>query len=155
MFRLLMDNSLYMVMYLIIYSHIVLIMMNVCSISYCYVLESIELINQIHSHIFCIPDDIIDDNPLDITTENDLETIDKKEWSSIVIRKDLFQSFTAELLLANYSHVQYIYLQDNTFGKASAVKVTNLPELRVFQVNEDACQTTNSLLFESYYYMNE
>ena len=130
-------------------------MMNVCSISYCQVLESIELIKRIYSHIFCVPDDIIDDNPLDITTESDFETIDKKEWSSIVIRKDLLQSYTAELLLANYSHVQYVYLQDNTFGKASAVKVTNLPELRVFQVNEDACQTTNSLLFESYYYMNE
>ena len=155
MFRLLMDNSLYMVMHFITYSHIVLIMMNVNSFSFCYVLESIELINQIHSHILYVPDDVIDDNPLDITTENDLETIDKKEWSSIVIRKDLFQSFTAELLLANYSHVQYVYLQDNTFGKASVVKVTNLPELRIFQVNEDACQTTESLIFESFHYMSE
>ena len=144
-----------MVMYLIIYSHIVLIMMNVCSISYCQVLESIELIKRIYSHIFCVPDDIIDDNPLDITNESDFEKIDKKEWSSIVIRKDLFQSFTAELLLANYSHVQYIYLQDNTFGKVSVVKVTNLPELRIFQANENVCQTTNSLLFESLHYMNE
>ena len=144
-----------MVMYLIIYSHIVFTMMNVCSISYCQVLESIELIKRIYSHIFCVPDDIIDDNPLDITTDNDFETIDKKEWSSIVIRKDLFQSFTAELLLANYSHVQYVYLQDNTFEKASAVKVTNLPELRVFQVNKDACQTTESLIFESFHYMSE
>ena len=118
-------------------------------------LESIELIKKIHSHIFCVPDDIIDDNPLDITTESDFETIDKKEWSSIVIRKDLFQSFTAELLLANYSHVQYIYLQDNIFEKVSVVKVTNLPELRIFQANENVCQTTKSLLFESYYYMNE
>ena len=150
-----MDNFSVLVMYLIIYFHIVLIMMNVCSISYCQVLESIELIKKIYSHIFCIPDDIIDDNPLDITTESDFETRDKKECSSIVIRKDLFQSFTAELLLANYSHVQYIYLQDNTFGKASAVKVTNLPELRVFQVNEDACQTTESLIFESFHYMSE
>ena len=130
-------------------------MMNVCSISYCQVLESIELIKRIYSHIFCIPDDIIDDNPLDITTESDFEIIDKKEWSSIVIRKDLFQSFTAELLLANYSHVQYIYLQDNTFGKVSVVKVTNLPELRIFQTNENACQTTKSLLFKSYHYINE
>ena len=129
--------------------------MNVCSISYCQVLESIELIKRIYSHIFCIPDDIIDDNPLDITTESDFETIDKKEWSSIVIRKDLFQSFTAELLFANYSHVQYIYLQDNTFGKVSVVKVTNLPELRIFQANENACHTTKSLLFESHHYMNE
>ena len=78
MFRLLMDNSLYMVMYLIFYSHIVLIMMNVNSFSFCYVLESIELINQIHSHILYVPDDVIDDNPLDITTENDLKTIDSR-----------------------------------------------------------------------------
>ena len=130
-------------------------MMNVNSFSFCYVLESIELINQIHSHILYVPDDIIDDNPLDITTESDFETIDKKEWSSIVIRKDLFQSFTTELLFANYSHVQYIYLQDYTFGKVSVVKVTNLPELRIFQTNENACQTTKSLLFKSYHYINE
>ena len=122
MFRLLMDNSLYMVMYLIIYSHIVLIMMNVCSISYCYVLESIELINQIHSHILYVPDDVIDDNPLDITTESDLETIDKKEWSSIVIRKDYFNLlpqnfFLLIILMFNISIFKIIHLEKHLLSK--------------------------------------
>ena len=117
-----MDNSLYMVMYLIIYSHIVLIMMNVCSISYCYVLESIELINQIHSHILYVPDDVIDDNPLDITTESDLETIDKKEWSSIVIRKDYFNLlpqnfFLLIILMFNISIFKIIHLEKHLLSK--------------------------------------
>ena len=33
--------------------------------------------------------------------------------------------------------------------------MTNLPELRIFQTNENACQTTKSLLFKSYHYINE
>ena len=74
--------------------------------------------------------DIIDDNPLVIENEDDYGKLNDKNWSSIIVKEDLFREMEDELILNDYPHVQFIHIQGESFVYISSLTISNLPELK-------------------------
>ena len=101
--------------------------------------------NQILSHIRLFPKDIIDDNPLVITNEDSLSRLDDKNWTSITVKEELFEEIQNELILSDYPHVQFIYIQEGSFEKVSSLTVSNLPELKTLIIGDNSFFITSNL----------
>ena len=112
-------------------------------------LESIELVNQIIPHIFQLPDDIDDDNPLVLTSKDDLAKLSEKNWSSITVNEDLFEDMISELSICDYPLVHFIYIQSHSFKNISHLTISNLPELRVLIIEDYSFINAQSLSLSS------
>ena len=109
-------------------------------------LESTELANQIIPHIKRIEND---DNPLVIENENDYGKLNDKNWSSIIVKEELFEEMRNELMLNDYSHVQFIHIQEDTFKNISSLTISNLPELKFLITEDNSFSSTTSLTLSS------
>ena len=91
--------------------------------------------------------DIIDDNPLVIENEDDYAKLNDKNWSSIIVKEELFEEMDAELILNDYPHIQFIHIQKISFKNISSLTISNLPKLK-FLIFEDKSfhETTNLTL---------
>ena len=109
-------------------------------------LESTELVNQIIPHIKQIEDD---DNPLVIAIDDDYYRLSNKNVSRIIVNKGLFKDLENELLLNDFSRVQFILINEESFRKISCLTIANLPELRFLEVGEGSFYNTTSLTLSS------
>ena len=111
-----------------------------------YSLESTELVNQILPHIKQIKND---DNPLVIENEDDYAKLNDKNWSSIIVTKELFNEMKDELILNDYPHVQFIHIQEDSFKNISSLTISNLPELKFLIIEDKSFSSTSSLILSS------
>ena len=109
-------------------------------------LESIELVNQILPQIKQIEND---DNPLVIENEDDYAKLNDKNWSSITVKEKLFERMRNKLILNDYPHVQFIYIQEESFKNISSLTISNLPELKYLIFEKYSFYKTTSLTLSS------
>ena len=110
-------------------------------------LESIESANQILPNVIQLSNDIVDDNPLVIENEDDFGKLNDKNWSSIIVKEELFEEMEDELILNDYPHVQFIHIQEDSFKNISSLTISNLPELKFLIIEDNSfCETTNLTL---------
>ena len=88
------------------------------------------MFNQILPHVIQWSNDIIDDNPLVIESEDDYAKLNDKNWSSIIVKEGLFEETRNELILNDYPHIQFIHIQGGSFENISSLTISNLPELK-------------------------
>ena len=112
-------------------------------------LESIELVNQIIPHIIQWSNDIVDDNPLVIESEDDYAKLNDKNWSSITVKEGLFKEMRNELILNNYPHIQFIHIQEDSFKNISSLTISNLPELKYLAFEDCSFRETTNLTLSS------
>ena len=93
--------------------------------------------------------DIIDDNPLVIENEDDFDKLSDKNWSSIIVKKDLFREMEDELILNDYPHIQFIHFQKGSFEIISSLTISNLPELICLIIENHSFHETTSLTLSS------
>ena len=108
--------------------------------------ESIELVKQILSHVKQVEND---DNPLVIENEDDFAKLKEKNWSSIIVKEELFEEMEDELILNDYPHVQFIHIQEDSFKNISSLTISNLPELKLLTFEGDSFNSTTSLTLSS------
>ena len=111
-------------------------------------LESTELANQIIPHVIQWSNDIADNNPLVIENENDYGKLNDKNWSSIM-NGGSFNGMKRGLLLNDYSHVQFIHLQEESFKNVSSLTISNLSELKLLVFENKSFSETTSLSLSS------
>ena len=140
-----MESILMVKMLFIDYIRIIFNMMKVWYLFYSS-LESIELFNQIIPHIKQIESD---DNPLVIENEDDFGKLNDKNWSSIIVKKDLFREMEDELIMNDYPHVQFIHIQIGSFQNVSKLIISNLSGLKFFIFEDCSFYSTTSLTLES------
>ena len=93
--------------------------------------------------------DIVDDNPLIIENEDDYDKLNDKTWSSITVKKELFEEMRDELILNDYPHVQFIHIQERSFETISSLTISNLPELKYLAFENTSFEETTSLTLSS------
>ena len=100
-----------------------------------------------------MPQDLVDDNPLVIENEYDFAKLNDKNWSSIIVKEELFKEMRDELILNDYPHVQFIHIQIRSFGNVSKLSILNLPELILLVIEDDSFCETTSLTLSSIFYL--
>ena len=140
-----MESILMVKMHSIDYIRIIFNMMKVWYLFYSS-LESTELVNQIIPHIKQIEDD---DNPLVIENEDDFGKLNDKNWSSIIVKEELFREMEDELILNDYPHVQFIHIQNRSFQNISSLTISNLPELKYLAFEDCSFRETTNLTLSS------
>ena len=80
-----------------------------------------------------------------ITNEDSLSRLDDKNWTSITVKEELFEEIQNELILSDYPHVQFIYIQEGSFEKVSSLTVSNLPELKTLIIEDNSFFITSNL----------
>ena len=112
-------------------------------------LESIELVNQILPHVIQWSNDIIDDNPLVIENEDDYAELTDKNWSSIIVKEELFEEIEDELILNDYPHIQFIHIQRESFKTITNLTISNLPELKLLVFEDESFYVTTIFTLSS------
>ena len=140
-----MESILMVKMLSIDYIRIIFNMMKVWYLFYSS-LESTELVNQIIPHIKQIEDD---DNPLVIENEDDFGKLNDKNWSSIIVKEELFKEMEDELIMNDYPHIQFIHIQEEAFKYISSLTISNLPELKLLTFEGDSFYSTTSVTLSS------
>ena len=127
------------------------IIFNIMKVSclFLFSLESIELVNQIIPHVIQWSNDIIDDNPLVIESEDDYAKLNDKTWSSITVKEGLFEEMRNELILNDYPHIQFIHIQEDSFKNISSLTISNLPELKFLIIEDNSFYETTNLTLSS------
>ena len=110
---------------------------------------STQFANILFPHINQLPADVQDDNPLVICNEEDIEFLDDKSWSSIMVNEELFNNIEGKLSFIDFPHVQYIYIQDRSFFQISEIVISNLSELKAFNVDFYSFSETRSICLSS------
>ena len=152
MFLSLMESILMVKILSLDYIRIIFNMMKVWYLFYSS-LESIELVNQILPHVIQLSNDIVDDNPLVIENEDDFGKLNDKNWSSITVKKELFEEMRDELILNDYPHVQFIHIQEGSFKNISSLTISNLPELKFLIIEDNSFRETTNLTLSSNFYL--
>ena len=93
--------------------------------------------------------DIVDDNPLVIENEDDYAKLNDKNWSSIIVKQELFKEMEDELILNDYPHVQFIHTQEDSFMNISNLTISNLPELICLIIEDCSFEETTDLTLSS------
>ena len=56
-----------------------------------------------------------------------------------------------ELILNDYPHVQFIYIQENSLKYISSLTISNLPELQQIRIKNDSFSETTNLILKRIY----
>lgn len=89
-----------------------------------------------------------DDNPLVISTNESAELLREKKWTSITIKEGLFNEIKEELMICDYPHVQYIYIEEQSYENVAKLTIANLPELRLIVVEDNSFYNTTSIVLQ-------
>ena len=152
MFLSLMESILMVKMHSIDYTRIIFNMMKVWYLFYSS-LESIESANQILPNVIQLSNDIVDDNPLVIENEDDFSKLNDNNWISIIVKERLFEEMEDELIMNDYTHVQFIHIQEDSFKNISSLTISNLPELKFLIIEDNSFRDTTSLTLSSIFYL--
>ena len=61
----------------------------------------------------------------------------------------LYNGMNNELILNNYSHVQFMHIQGESFNNISSLIILNLPELKLLIFEDKSFKYTTSLTLSS------
>ena len=65
------------------------------------------------------------------------------------MKKELFEEMRDELILNDYSHVQFIHIQVDSFKNISSLTISNLPELICLIIEDCSFEETTDLTLSS------
>ena len=65
------------------------------------------------------------------------------------MKDGLFKEMRNELILNDYPHVQFIHIQEKSFGNISSLTISNLPELKLLIFENGSFYETTSLTLSS------
>ena len=66
-----------------------------------------------------------------------------------MVNEELFNHIEGKLSFIDYPHVQYIYIQDRSFFQISEIVISNLSELKSFNVDYYSFSETRSVVLSS------
>ena len=92
-------------------------------------IESTELARQIIPHVDMLPIDFVNDNPLVIENENELDKLNDKNWSSIIVRRESFKELNNGLVFNDYPHTYRVLFEKSSLTSISSLTISNLPDL--------------------------
>ena len=124
-------------------------MMKVYSLYDHFIIESLELRNQILPYTRQKSRKIFDSKPLLISTEKDFPKLAEKHWTSISIAQNTFRTLERDIDFSNFLHVQYICIQTNSFQHIKTLSISDLPNLRVIVTENYSCHKTESATIAS------
>ena len=130
------------------YSQIELNMMKVL-FSFYSSIESTELAKQIIPHVDMLPIEFVDDNPLVLENDNELDKLNDKSWSSIIVRPELFKTLNNDLILNDYPHVFHLYIQYSSFQRISSLTISSFPELILLTCEYESLRNVTKLTLSS------
>ena len=64
------------------------------------------------------------------------------------MKEELFTEMEDELILNNYSHVQFIHIQEFSFSRVSSLTISNLPLLRELVIENEVFFDTIRITLE-------
>ena len=65
------------------------------------------------------------------------------------MKEELFEEMEDELIMNDYTHVQFIHIQEDSFKNISSLTISNLPELKLLTFEGDSFKETTSLTLSS------
>ena len=65
------------------------------------------------------------------------------------MKEELFEEMRDELILNDYPHIQFIYIQGGSFETISSLTISNLPELKYLIFEKYSFSSTTSLTLSS------
>ena len=107
----------------------------------------IEIINQ---YLIQMPFDLIDQHPVTIQNENELALLDNPTWSSIIVKDQLFNQLNQEITWNQLSFVQYICIQEKSFGIIRSLTIAHLHQLRLLVIDSDSFKEATVFQLEGY-----
>ena len=135
-------------MHSIHYSQIELNMMKVL-FSFYSSIESTELAKQIIPHVDTFPIDFVNNNPLVIENENELDKLNDKSWSSIIVKPELFKELNNGLIFNDYPHVYQLIIQNCSLTSITSLTISNLPDLVFLTCQYESLRNVTKLKLES------
>ena len=76
-----------------------------------------------------LPIDYVIDNPLFIENENELDKLNDKNWSSIIVRQESFKELNNGLVFNDYPHTYRVLIEMSSLTSITSLTISNLPDL--------------------------
>ena len=96
-----------------------------------------------------IPIDFVNDNPLVIENENELDKLNDKSWSSIIVKSESFKELNNDLIFNDYPHVYQLIIQNCSLTRISSLTISNLPDLIFLTCQYESLRNVTKLKLES------
>ena len=120
-------------------------MIQVCVILY-YWIESSGFVNQLLPHVTQLSND---NNPLFISNEKQMNSLSDDKWTSVSFCDDCMMDINQDIILSDYSSIQYILLQDNSFKHAHSLTISGISSLKVLAIERCSFLEANYLRLDS------
>ena len=87
-----------------------------------------------------LPPYIKDENPLIVSSSNQLNQVTKKPWSSLTVLPNTSSSV---------SSLQYIFIQKQSYENTASLTLSDLPELTILIIETCCFKNTKSVTLQS------
>ena len=114
-----------------------------------FILESTELARQIIPHVDMHPIDFVNNNPLVIENENELNKLNDKSWTSVIVRQELFKELNNGLIFNDYPHVYRVLFETCSLTSITSLTISNLPDLVFLTCQYESLRNVTKLKLES------
>ena len=114
-----------------------------------FILESTELARQIIPHVDMLPIDFVNNNPLVIENENELNKLNDKSWSSIIVKPESFKELNNGLIFNDYPHVYRLLFEKSSLTKISSLTISNLPDMIFLTCQYESLRNVTKLTLSS------
>ena len=96
-----------------------------------------------------IPSYVNDDNPLILSSSNQLSKVTEKQWSSLTILPNTNSKVSSSLTINIASSLQYIFIQEQAYENTVSFTLSDLPELTIFMMETRCFKNTKSVTLQS------
>ena len=96
-----------------------------------------------------IPIDFVNDNPLVIENENELDKLNDKSWSSIIVKSESFKELNSGLIFNDYPHVYRVLFEKSSLTSITSLTISNLPDLVFLTCQYESLRNVTKLKLES------
>ena len=96
-----------------------------------------------------LPIEVTDDNPLVIENENELDKLNDKSWTSVIVRQELFKELNNGLIFNDYPHVYRLLIQNCSLTSITSLTISNLPDLVFLTCQYESLRNVTKLKLES------
>ena len=96
-----------------------------------------------------LPIDFVNDNPLVIENENELDKLNDKNWSSIIVRQESFEELNNGLVFNDYPYTYRVLFEKSSLTSISSLTISNLPELVFLTCQYESLRNVTKLTLSS------
>ena len=96
-----------------------------------------------------LPPYIKDENPLIVSSSNQVNQVTKKPWSSLTILPNTSSNVSSALTISIASSLQYIFIQKQSFENTASLTLSDLPELTILIIETCCFKNTKSVTLQS------